>query len=188
MKTALELAGEIAKRAGKGAPLRIAFDLDDVLSAYQSEEDAFFGRNPGAYLSDCHDEVFCDLPPDHSAVPVVSRLALQHELIVISARESSYQSVTEGWLDKQYPASFAAALCIGGWAHKLTCCRDIGADVMVDNRFYHVYGANEFGVLGVHLDVNLPEAKTVPSAVRDDVLVISRHAHLEELLPVAEAV
>ena len=98
---------------------------------------------------------FLDAEPFAEAVQAVRTLADNYELVVITARDTIIQSVTQNWLDTHFTdlfkaAHFTAQFSLEGKARsKVDVCSDIGAAFLIDDTFSTCAGVAEKGMSGL---------------------------------------
>jgi len=89
---------------------------------------------------------FNNLPPRRDALEVVARLGKEHELHLVTARAPEAEKTTLRMLE-QFPANlFKSIHHIGSDKLKGEVCKELGADVMVDDNLKHVISAYENGI------------------------------------------
>ncbi len=151
--------------------LKIAIDCDDVLidtteflvteynRIYNTKvklEQAFEKNNPdwqidrselqARFLNIQSSANFAKLAPRSDAVEVINRLGIDHELHLVTARDSAVELVTLQMLDKYFANCFHQLHHLGRKVSKGGVCRQIGADVLVDDNLKHLEDAKENGV------------------------------------------
>lgn len=89
---------------------------------------------------------FAAIEPEDSTVKAVEHLAGDHELHLVTARDSTVMSVTQQMVDTYFPGCFASIEHVGADASKGDICARIGAHVMIDDNVGHLETASENGV------------------------------------------
>jgi 5'(3')-deoxyribonucleotidase len=181
---------------------KIAVDIDDVLSATAEGFAAYSNQRWGGdhKAEDFTEElaVFWRVDLDeainrsheyhnsdaaaafrhhNAAVPVLRELHKKYDLIVVTSRWSTLQSVTTAWLHKHFPGIFDEVRFAGIWGTdqtkddvhlrlkrtKAEICREIGADYLIDDQPKHCIGAAGAGLKALlfgdykwNRDVELP--------------------------------
>ena len=109
---------------------------------WKTDRDEVFRRLHAIQLSD----EYALIEPPKQTVGTVKKLAAQHELHLVTARNSSVLAATERMLDSHYPGCFISVHHIGADASKGDICKEINADVMIDDNLMHLESAFESGV------------------------------------------
>lgn len=91
----------------------------------------------------------------YKAKPVLTRLAGEYKLVIMTSRVQRMQQDTFDWLDKHYEGIFEE-IHFSGFYDKITkhshnytkaeLCREIGADYLIDDQLKHCFGAAEAGI------------------------------------------
>jgi uncharacterized HAD superfamily protein len=100
-----------------------------------------------------HEIDMLNISPIEGAVPALERLKDQFRLAIISARDSSTTKVTRAWIDEYFRDIFNhIVLGIGnplaetGATTKAEVCRQLGADVLIDDQLRHARDVAEAGI------------------------------------------
>lgn len=152
--------------------LVIAIDCDDVLlettpflvDAYNQKfgtnvtlEHAHASNNPEwgtddsalilARLTDLQKtDEYCAVMPHPDAILAVRELAKDHELHLITARDPSIENLTRSMLDTYLSGCFTSMEHVGKDRSKGEVCRQIHADVLIDDNIRHLVSALEMGM------------------------------------------
>lgn len=89
---------------------------------------------------------FAEVMPFSDAIDVIARLAKVHELHLITARDPSLTVATKAMLDRYFPSCFVGMEHVGIDGTKGDICKNIGADVLVDDNLKHIQSARDAGV------------------------------------------
>jgi len=104
------------------------------------------------------------IPASRSSI-ALKKLAKGHDLIIITAREPSWEKATHSWVKTHYPDIFTDVFFAGnkyfpGHTTKGQLCREIGADWLIDDNVEHCMTAIDnnvkailFGEYGWHQNV-----------------------------------
>lgn len=148
--------------------LIIAIDCDDVLvpstkqivSIYNEQfgtsvslEGAHASKNP-AWRADreliaerIYDIQMTDeyggAPPFNDAISACRRLAQKHELHLVTARPERIMPVTLKMLDQYFENIFTEVRHVGMDGDKGEICRNLQADLLIDDSYKHLVAANE---------------------------------------------
>lgn len=85
-------------------------------------------------------EEFAQLPPRTDAVKVIKELATDHELHLVTARDAVVMKVTEKMLNADFPDCFTKLHHVAHQS-KGQVCRQIGADILIDDNLKHLLDA-----------------------------------------------
>jgi 5'(3')-deoxyribonucleotidase len=86
------------------------------------------------------------LQPSPEAVAAVRSLAKHHELHLITARDQSVEAVTMSMLNTYLKDCFTTIEHVGHGRPKGEVCRQLGADILVDDNVKHLLSALECGM------------------------------------------
>ena len=93
------------------------------------------------------------LEPIPGAAECLEELHAKYDLALVTARDPEYAEVTEAWIEKYFAGVFDRVVLGIGHSErgersitKADVCRQIGADVLVDDQVGHLAGAAEAGV------------------------------------------
>lgn len=109
---------------------------------WQTDRDEVFRRLHAIQLSD----EYALIEPSKETVRAITELASRHELHLVTARNASVLAATERMLDSYYSGCFTSVHHIGADASKGDICKEIRADVMIDDNLQHLESAGESGV------------------------------------------
>lgn len=91
-------------------------------------------------------EEYGAIEPFADAVDAVSRLAQQHELHLITARDGKLLDVTVTMIDKFFPNCFTSLEHVGFDGTKGDVCSRLNADALIDDNLKHLQHAQGCGV------------------------------------------
>lgn len=149
--------------------LVIAVDCDDVLIPSRAFLVNEYNRRYGASVrlgqefeewGDEYNEVmrrcgeiaqssqFKNLRPDTEAMEALCQLAQSHELHLVTARKEDERDFTQTALDAAAPGVFKSMNFLGWTASKGDTCRELGADMLIDDSAHHLRGALQAGISG----------------------------------------
>jgi len=86
-------------------------------------------------------------PPFEDAIATVHRLAVEHELHLVTARPVTMTAVTNAMINTYFGECFAGVEHVGLDGSKGEICRRIGADVLVDDNLKHLVDAASYGTI-----------------------------------------
>lgn len=89
---------------------------------------------------------YAEIEPITEAVNAIRRLAKDNELHLITARDGAVEVATMVMLDKYFADCFTSVEHVGKTCSKGEVCRQIKADVLVDDNVRHLLSALEFGM------------------------------------------
>ncbi len=89
---------------------------------------------------------YAEIEPIPDAVKAIHRLAKDNELHLITARDGSVEATTMAMLDKYFAGCFNSVEHVGKTRLKGEICRQIKADVLVDDNISHLLSAIEYGM------------------------------------------
>jgi 5'(3')-deoxyribonucleotidase len=89
---------------------------------------------------------YAAIEPEDGTIKAVKQLASDHELHLVTARDSTVMLVTQQMVDTYFPGCFASIEHVGADASKGDICARIGAKVMIDDNVGHLETASENGV------------------------------------------
>jgi hypothetical protein len=134
-------------------------DVDNCLSHFEPAATKPFLQNkkPGELLNYYSEEVYY---PTHRPVlgaklAVTTLVALDFEVLALTARRASIDLLTRGWLDLHfgglisevfYESEFAAASTAHYPSHKGIAASALGAVVLIDDTLAHVLAATDEGI------------------------------------------
>lgn len=87
-----------------------------------------------------------EIKPIAEAVGAIQRLAKDNELHLITARSGSVEVATMVMLDKYFTGCFTSVEHVGRVRSKGEVCRQIKADVLIDDSISHLLSALEYGM------------------------------------------
>lgn len=95
-----------------------------------------------------------DIPPTTEAIETVRRLAVNHELHLVTGRQQVFESATTRMVERYFAGCFTTIehtnyYTVDKKAHKRTkgeVCRSLNVDVMVDDFLDHIENALDAGV------------------------------------------
>ena len=154
--------------------LVIAVDCDDVLvstspyfvdtynNTYGTSATLEYAHSPDPSVWGASDEVVLErwsgikrtdgykgLSPDPDEVKVLRNLAKIHELHLVTARKEEEREFTQTMLDKHLDGVFTSMEFVGWEGSKGDICRELRADVLIDDNFRHLVSARDCGVSGL---------------------------------------
>ena len=145
--------------------LTIAIDCDDVLldtiktclKEYKNRygvtipPDMAYSKDPSVWGVENYSEALSrqykifsevDFPPISGSQDVLSRLSKTHELWVLTGRHEDMAEITQASIDKHFPNIFVGlrftGFLQGSKVTKGSICREIGAQVMIDDLPTHI--------------------------------------------------
>lgn len=86
------------------------------------------------------------LKPDSEVVTVLKKLAVHHELHLITARKEEERAFTQEMLDHELKGTFTSMEFVGWKGSKGQVCKRIKADVLIDDTASHLHDALECGL------------------------------------------
>lgn len=89
---------------------------------------------------------YARIEPIVEVVATVGRLAKEHELHLITARDGSVEAVTMAMLNKYLAGCFTTIEHVGKTRSKGEVCHRIGADVLIDDNIHYLMSAIENGL------------------------------------------
>ena len=133
-----------------------------------------------------HEIDMLNIAPIEGAVPALNRLKGQFRLAIISARDSSTKNVTRAWIDEYFKDIFDhIVLGIGNplaetrAMTKAEVCRQLGADVLIDDQLRHARDVAEAGIpVLLFGDTPSNQANSLPP----DVMRVQDWAHVLNVL------
>lgn len=110
-----------------------------------------WGTNDDGLILDRLSEIqnskeYAEIKPITEAINAIRRLAKDNEIHLITARDGSVEVVTMIMLDKYFAGCFTSVEHVGKSRSKGEVCRQIKADVLVDDNVHHLSSALEYGV------------------------------------------
>ncbi|MFZ1301534.1 MAG: hypothetical protein WAQ27_03080 [Candidatus Microsaccharimonas sp.] len=114
-------------------------DSDDIWGVSHDEMLERFGE---LMLTDA----YRTLGPSEVEVAVLTELAKHHELHLVTARKEHERQATQEMLDTQLPGVFTSMEFVGWNGSKGEVCKQLGADVLVDDSSRHLHNAIELGL------------------------------------------
>lgn len=158
----------------------IAIDVDEVLFPFVPEFTKFHNSTYGTsvsiddFLSYEFEEVlglpveevikriyaFHDVDDMHveplsEAQSAIRTLSNRYRLVIITARNPTYEISTRAWIEKNFPAVFSEIVLVGhpstvaDYRSKAEVCKEMNAIALVDDSLNHVLKCNEVGVQGI---------------------------------------
>jgi len=113
-----------------------------------------------------------NLEPVVGAQAGVKRLAENHELYLVSGRQSRLQQETERWVEKHFPNTFKGiylanqhSLDGGAVLDKGTICKSLGCEVLIDDGSQHVEPVMAAGIKVVILNHPWNDYHRLPASV-----------------------
>lgn len=91
-------------------------------------------------------EEYKQLHPDSREVEILMKLAKDHELHVITARREHERELTQYTLDTYLPGVFTSLELVGFHGSKGEVCKELGADILIDDNARHLLNALEHGI------------------------------------------
>lgn len=166
--------------------MNIALDIDEVLaelleafiqyhnSTYGTDatKKDFFSYNYWEVLGGTKEDMikkviefydtsyFQEIKPVSGAQEVTSRLAQQHQLTVITARQTIITAETEKWLDRYFPQCFSSINFTNQWCSKgkarLKSSVGVEKDIelMVEDSLMHAYDCAAAGITVLLMDMD----------------------------------
>lgn len=128
------------KLYGTSVQLEHAHQADNP--EWEAERDEVFRRIHNIQQTD----EYAQIAPDKDAITVVKKLAKHHCLYVVSARHHEVLGVTRAMLDRYFPSCFKGIEHVGSSRSKGEVCKEINADVMIDDNVKNLQSAQEVGV------------------------------------------
>lgn len=105
--------------------------LDKILHFYELEKDL-------------------DLKPIHGSIDAIRKIKEKNNLIVITGRPKHTLKYMQDWLGKHYPGIFDdiffTNFFFGGKKTKSEICREVGAEIIIDDSLIFIENASEHGV------------------------------------------
>lgn len=86
------------------------------------------------------------LEPDDQEVSILRRLAKDHELHLVTARQEAERSFTVEMLDRKLSGIFTSLEFVGWGGSKGEVCRRIGADLLIDDSYRNLQDAMRHGM------------------------------------------
>ena len=86
-------------------------------------------------------------PPFEDAIATVHRLAVEHELHLVTARPVTMMDVTNAMIETHFGECFVGVEHVGLDGSKGEICRRIAADVLVDDNLKHLVDAESSGTI-----------------------------------------
>lgn len=84
--------------------------------------------------------------PYDDAIHAIKRLAVKHELHLVTARDTKVLGVTEAMIERYFPGCFDALEHVGLDGTKGDICQRLVADALIDDNLKHLTHAAECGV------------------------------------------
>lgn len=129
------------QRYGTRVPIENAYLLSDP--EFAAEREQIHER----FNEIANSDAFGRLVPRSDAIEVVARLARQHELHLVTARQLSQELVTLRMLNRYFQECFTEINHIHEGS-KGEICLAIGADILIDDNAKHLIDAKRCGVEG----------------------------------------
>lgn len=103
------------------------------------------------YEAFIHSDEFLQATTNDGAIDVINRLKLDHDLVVVTAREDFHVEGTHRWLDQNFAETFKRIEFAPIWSKekkvsKGEICKVIGAGYLIDDNVEHCNLAAEEGV------------------------------------------
>jgi 5'(3')-deoxyribonucleotidase len=90
------------------------------------------------------------LSPSGEAIAVMKRLARRYKLHIVTGRSSRIEAATRDMLQRHLPGILTSVTFTNFFNHKVThkadVCREIGADLLIDDHLPHVLPAAQAGI------------------------------------------
>jgi len=165
--------------------MKIAIDLDDVLCSFIAEflkwynpqhqtdwqfEDVvdyhwpnFMHITVEQAIQDVHDffltDKFANLPVMPGAKEFIEKLAQEHELYIVTARQYIAEATTYTWLEQNFPSVFRGVLFANHYSMdgspaltKGELCRQVGCELIIDDDGRHLDSLTKHGIKAVIID------------------------------------
>lgn len=91
-------------------------------------------------------EEYARLLPMPEALRAVKQLARDHELHLVTARDGSIEAITEAMLNEYLPGCFTSMEHVGKERSKGEVCKQLGADILIDDNLRNLLSALESGL------------------------------------------
>lgn len=162
----------------------IAFDCDDVIVAtghqlinyynklhgtnvqpsdfYSKDYDTAWKASPEIVARDLfaylNTDEYANLPPMPGAVEVLTELAKNFTLYIVTGRPDETESATNAWVSRYLPGIFERVVFTnffksndskGALRTKADVCRELGANWLVDDHLHHIENVSKQGVTGL---------------------------------------
>lgn len=102
----------------------------------------------------------------------VEKLSKKFDLVVVTARHSSFEEITTNWLEQHFPNYFKHVELIGYASimekhlTKAEVCLRLGATALIDDSLLHTTQAAEVGITGIlHGDYKWNQTNKLPDGV-----------------------
>jgi len=178
--------------------MRIAVDLDDVLCNFIAEFLKWYNPQHGTNwqfedvisyhwpnfmhitaeqaIADVHkfhiSQGFANLPVMPGAQEFISRLALKHELSIVTSRQNAAKEATYNWLDRNFPGVFRQVLFANHYSAdgspartKGELCQEIGCELIVDDDGRHLDSLLAHNIKAVIMDKPWNKNDQLPAGV-----------------------
>lgn len=163
--------------------MKIAVDIDDTLAELQKSWLDYYNKVYGyeyifedikhpdfAYIEDVdrneamkrlfefyQSKAFDQLNTVFGAVEAIEKLAKKHELIIISARETSILEKSKKWLNKYFPDKFSKVIHLGNYSkkqkvNKYEKAKELEVDVFIEDNLEQANQLAENGISVLLLD------------------------------------
>jgi uncharacterized HAD superfamily protein len=127
-------------------------------------------------------------PPSTDVVAILTKLSTQHELHIITGRSSFTEASTRKWLNTFLPDIFQSITLsdhlslTSAKPSKGTICRELGANILIDDHLDHILSAVECGIIPL-LSGNYPWNRKVENLPKSVVRVrdwnaVARYFHV----------
>lgn len=110
-------------------------------------------------------EGYTHAAPFTDAVEVCRRLSGQHELHLVTARDESLTELTGAMLAQYFDGVFREVELVGLGGNKGDICRNLRADVLIDDNAAHLLTAEQCGVPNLLFFGNYPWQTDAPGGV-----------------------
>ncbi|MFH1088754.1 MAG: hypothetical protein V1719_02835 [Patescibacteria group bacterium] len=178
--------------------MKIAVDLDDVLASFIAEflkwynpqhntnwqfEDVvdyhwpnFMHITVEQAIQDVHSFCltagFANLPVMSGAQEFVNKLAKEHELYIVTARQHVIEEITHNWLDKNFPGIFRGVLFANHYSMdgssprtKGGLCKQAGCELIIDDDDRHLDALLAHNIKVVIMDKPWNKSSILPANV-----------------------
>ena len=109
---------------------------------WNAEEDVLMERFGALIRTDAYKE----LGVSASEKAILTELARDHELHVVTARKPVEAAFTQAMLDRDTPGVFSSLELVGFQGSKGEVCKRLGADILIDDNERHLVNAMEHGL------------------------------------------
>jgi 5'(3')-deoxyribonucleotidase len=89
---------------------------------------------------------YAEIKPIAEAINAIHRLVKDNELHLITARDGSVEVATMAMLDRYFSGCFISVEHVGKARSKGEVCRQIKADILIDDNILHLLSALDYGM------------------------------------------